>query len=69
MEQKPSVGRIVHYNSDNGLPAHKIAAIITQVDPVDGAVGLCIVGVTGIGFRQNVKQGNESGQWNWPERI
>ena len=69
MEQKPSIGRIVHFNSDNGLPAHKVAAIITQVNPADGKVSLCIIGATGMGFRFNIEQGNEAGQWNWPERV
>ncbi|MGG6309796.1 hypothetical protein [Paenibacillus macerans] len=68
---KPTVGRIVHYQSygtPNGeYKSEPRAAIITEVVD-DETVHLCVLNPTGMFFNQNVKQGNNSGQWNWPPR-
>jgi hypothetical protein len=81
--QKPSVGRIVHYQSygtPNGeykpLPR---AAIITEViipqtnvepAPIE-SVGLCIMNPTGLFFTQGVKFSEEPkpGHWSWPPKV
>lgn len=80
MEQKPSIGRIVHYKS-YGTPGGEYksecrAGIITEVDedslndPMDRQViGVCILNPSGQFFNQGVIKGTEGGQWHWPERV
>lgn len=76
MEQKPSVGRVVHYTS-YGTPKGEFAmecraAIITAVKE-DGTVDICIMNPTGLFFAQNVKMNPlaepHGGTWHWPERV
>ena len=78
-EQKPTVGRIVHYIAF-GTPGREYpagvhrAAVITQVeDFIDPGcrVGLCILNPTGMFFNQSVRfdeSGTTPGTWHWPER-
>lgn len=73
MSQKPSVGRIVHYQS-YGTPGGEYlpeprAAIITAVDQ-DGVVALCVMNPTGYFFNQDVVHSEtpHPGCWNWPPR-
>ena len=80
-EQKPSVGRVVHYVA-YGTPkgeytagAHR-AAIITEVDYDeefhDYFVSICILNPTGLFFLQGAEYdetGQKSGTWHWPERV
>lgn len=77
MEQKPSIGRVVHYEalgSANGqFPVGECrAAIITSLNE-DGSVALCILNPTGMYFNQSVKQNalaeKQGGCWHWPERT
>jgi len=54
-EQKPSVGRIVHYvsrgSADGVYPPACRAAIVTEVDEHDpNRVGLCVLNPTGTFF-------------------
>ena len=69
---KPSVGRIVHYQSygtPNGeFKSQPRAAVITEVVD-DSTVHLCVLNPTGQFFNLNVKQGDGPGQWNWPPRV
>lgn len=71
---KPSVGRIVHYQSygtPNGeyKPEHR-AAIITAVhDEEDNQVDICVLNPTGFFFNQRVNMGDREGQWHWVERV
>ena len=76
MDQKPSVGRIVHYQS-YGTPGGEYtskprAAVITEVY-ADGvtAVGLCILNPTGQFFSPSVpfSETPKPGHWNWPPRV
>jgi hypothetical protein len=78
-DQKPSVGRIVHYQS-HGSPngQHKSeprAAIITKVYDIEswppGTVDLCVINPTGLYFDQHTmfSDSPEAGRWNWPPRI
>jgi len=71
-EQKPSVGRIVHYmtrgSADGVYPPTAFAAIITKVTDYE-TVSLVTFGESGLRFEQNVKHGDSAGQWNWPPRI
>lgn len=78
-EQKPSVGRVVHYVS-YGTPGGEYtsecrAAIITEVPSgVENpqVVGLCVLNPTGMFFnRTNVhdEDGKAGGTWHWPERV
>lgn len=69
-DQKPSVGRIVHYSEDG---ATCLAAIVAAVND-NGTVNLAYTSEVG-GFRQaqNVGQ-TENGspyasEWHWPERA
>jgi hypothetical protein len=77
MEQKPSVGRIVHYQAF-GTPGGEYkseprAAIITQITnyEVNGSVGLCILNPMGQFFNPDVPFSAEPrpGHWNWPPRV
>lgn len=80
-DQKPSVGRVVHYQS-HGSPngQHKSeprAAIITRTypdtafpsDPV--TVDLCVLNPTGMYFdhRTPFSETPKAGHWNWPPRV
>ncbi len=83
MEQKPSIGRIVHYQA-HGSPdgTHKSEprpAIITRVgleqDSETGAgvntVDLTVFNPTGLFFNVNCKYSEEpkGGTWRWPPRV
>lgn len=74
--QKPSVGRIVHYQA-HGSPdgTHKSvarAAIVTQVHS-DSCVGLCVLNPTGMFFNTSVtideSDAPKGGSWRWPPRT
>lgn len=80
-EQKPSVGRVVHYVA-YGTPGGEFpagvcrAAVITEVNDPDsatpsGAVGLCVLNPTGLFFNRGIQYSAESkpGTWHWPERV
>ena len=66
----PTVGRVVYYKSygtPNGeYKSEDRAAIITAVkDAENDIVDLCVLNPTGFFFNQNVKLGQEGGQWDW----
>lgn len=72
--QKPSIGRIVFYQS-YGTPGKEYkslprAAVITEVVS-DVCVGLCILNPTGMFFTREVKFSEEPapGCWSWPPRV
>lgn len=84
-EQKPSIGRTVHYLS-HGTPVLQDgsqtytsecrAAIITELTDqaaIGGdCVSLCVLNPTGQFFRQHVCQDETAavgGTWHWPERV
>lgn len=73
-EQKPSVGRIVHYQSygtPNGEYKSKpIAAVITEVFS-DTCVNLFVMNPSGLFFNQSVVRSDEpkAGHWNFPPRV
>lgn len=81
MYAKPTVGRIVHYQS-YGTPGGEYlplprAAIVTEVetgpkvgDEPTGRVGLCILNPTGQFFARNVEWSEmpKSGCWSWPPK-
>jgi hypothetical protein len=76
---KPTVGRIVHYQSfgtpgGEYLPAPR-AAVVTDVhengpEPKRTVVSLCILNPTGMFFTADVPHSEEPtpGHWNWPPR-
>lgn len=71
---KPTVGRIVHYQS-YGTPGGEFkslprAAVVTQVHS-DTCVDLCILNPTGMFFNTSVQFSEEpkGGCWNWPPRT
>jgi hypothetical protein len=78
VEQKPSVGRVVHYVS-YGTPGGEYtsqcrAAIVTEVipweDDEDPEVGLAVFNPTGMFFNRSTHSaGHEGGTWHWPERA
>jgi hypothetical protein len=77
---KPSVGRIVHYQS-YGTPGGEFssvprAAIITEVyDAEAGDVALCVLNPTGMffnGSREKPLKFDPTGRpggWSWPPRV
>lgn len=73
-EQKPSVGRVVHYQAF-GTPGGEYksvprAAVVTQVGE-NGAVGLAILNPTGMFFNPEIQFSEEpkAGCWNWPPYV
>lgn len=74
MEQKPSIGRIVHYQAygtpGGEHPSVPRAAIITEVGH-DGEVGVCVMNPTGLFLNRGVKYSEtpKPGCWNWPPRV
>ncbi len=73
-EQKPSIGRIVHYQA-YGTPNGEFkpeprAAIITEVSE-GGKVGLFVANPTGIFLNRDVPYADAPtpGHWNWPPRV
>lgn len=84
-EQKPSVGRIVHYMShgsaDGVFESMCHAAIVTDVpaDASDSPVALAVFYTDGILFAQEVTYDARGpvdedgtplgGTWHWPERV
>lgn len=75
MDQKPSIGHIVHYQAygtpGGEYPSVPRAAIITQVGNDGLNVGLCILNSTGMFFNPVVPHSAEpmAGCWNWPPRV
>lgn len=84
-DQKPSIGRIVHYVS-YGTPGGEYksecrAAIVTEVTEhpdADGSVGLCVMNPTGLFLNRSVPHAEDKaagadqhpgGTWHWPERV
>lgn len=78
-QQKPSVGRIVHYFS-HGTPGGEYlpvcrAAVVTEVHGPDASgvvVSLAVLNPEGMYFSRRVCEGDPahlSGTWHWPERV
>ena len=76
MEQKPSIGRIVHYtnlgDADGRYPPTTQAALITGLND-DGTVALHIFYKTGQFDMPSVPRSDDDvpkrGHWNWPPRV
>lgn len=74
-DQKPSVGRVVHYVS-YGTPGGEYtsecrAAIVTETDTSD-TVGLAVLNPTGMFFNRTVAHDEidkRGGSWHWPEHV
>ncbi len=72
-EQKPSVGRVVHYQA-YGTPGGEFksvprAAIITEVIS-DDEVGVCVLSPQGLLFNKAQYSAEpKPGCWNWPPRV
>lgn len=73
-EMKPSIGRVVHYQS-YGTPGGEFqpsprAAVVTDVLE-DGKVSLCVLNPSGMFFNQGVPFSEEPkpGHWRWPPRV
>jgi len=74
-EQKPSIGRIVHYQS-LGTPggehvSRPTAAIITDAEDGISNVDLCVFYPNGFSSKQSIPFSAEPkpGHWNWPPRV
>lgn len=84
-EQRPSVGRMVHYTShgsaDGVYGKACRAAMVTAVDETTGRLDLLVANPTGIHFPHGVNgehiddkiepgpSGRTGGTWHWPERV
>ena len=75
MDQKPSIGRIVHYQSlgtPNGeFPSKATAAIVTDVYDGTDAVALNVFYPNGNSCKLSVPFSEEPkpGHWNWPPHV
>lgn len=73
-EQKPSIGRIVHYvsrgSADGVFTSECRAAIITSVAD-DANIEATVFNPTGVYFHQLTADHDEKcpGSWHWPERA
>ena len=74
-EQKPSIGRIVHYQK-YGTPGGEhlstpSAAVITEVLDVEtNKVQLCVLNANGIYFNPTeFSPEPKPGHWSWPPRV
>ncbi len=75
-QQRPSVGRVVHYKA-YGTPGGEYpsvcrAAVVTEVaepDNPESPLGLAVLNPTGMFFNQRVPYGEAAGHWHWPERV
>lgn len=77
VEQKPTVGRIVHYtnlgDADGRYPPETQPAIVTRVN-TDGSLGLWVLYPSGMFYMASVDgeddhgKGLGRGRWNWPPR-
>lgn len=81
-EQKPTVGRVVHYVSygtpgGEYQPEHRAAIITAVIEkddkgvPLDGCVSLCVLNPEGMFFKQVCfldEADKKGGTWHWPER-
>jgi hypothetical protein len=73
MDQRPSIGRIVHYQK-YGTPGgeHKSEpspAVITQVLGDDGTCQLFVMNPNGVYFNKTPYSSEpKPGHWNWPTR-
>lgn len=72
-EQKPSVGRIVHYVGKGGACT---AATVTEVDDEQSLVGLFVTAPTTAYLLPLAEGGaiadhdeQKPGTWHWPERV
>lgn len=80
-EQKPSVGRIVHYVShgtpvrEDGSQAYKSkcrAAIVTDVYRDGEMIAIVVFNPEGMFFNTTVnhdEENHDGGTWHWPERV
>ncbi len=67
-QQKPTVGRVVHYVEEGG--AHR-AAIVTETYGESRAVGLYVFAPSVFFAQSSVPEdqsGEHPGTWHWPER-
>lgn len=79
MEQKPSIGRIVHYqargSADGVFPPVPRAAIVTEVGEDPEVIGLTVINPTGVYFYPLAAGGchydadGAPGTWCWPPRV
>jgi hypothetical protein len=74
-EQKPTVGRIVHYQA-YGTPGGEFkseprAAVVTQVHDDGSTVGLAVLNPTGMFFNPTIpfSADPKPGHWSWPPRV
>lgn len=68
-EQKPSVGRIVHYRPEVAWTESSCAAIVTSVHS-DTCINLAYFTPNGEpGSKCSVSYGEGCGHWSWPPRI
>lgn len=70
-DQKPSIGRIVHFHEEGG----PYAAIVTAINP-DGTVELATLGRNSLYYQHNIPfsgasegKENSKGTWSWPPRA
>jgi hypothetical protein len=76
MDQKPSIGRIVHYHA-YGTPGGEFksvprAAVVTDIVDEAEEIGVCVLNPSGIFFHRVKHAPGDvplAGHWNWPPKV
>lgn len=75
VDQKPSVGRIVHYHSygtpgGEFLPQPRAAVIAEVLDDDNGFCSIVVLNPKGVYFNDaHYSEEPKPGCWNWPPRV
>lgn len=69
----PTVGRIVHYHTGNGVIPGLVTAVHEHKDANDQPITLVHLTIFpvlgGQAVAADVPEGTEVGQWSWPDRV
>lgn len=68
-DQQPTIGRIVHFKTPNGVAPAIITHVHDEEDPLSG-VALQVFDAFGGSYgMMGIQAGEEIGQWYWPPKV